>query len=485
MSANTTPALGANWRFDFDYGLLVSTASEILVSLPSGALYDFNKDTGGVFRLAGEEPDHNLTYSPAPTDAYDFTTSDDTVIHFVLIAGNYRPTTIKLRSGYIRTVAYDTATGQASSVSDNLGRSFNLVWTNGQLTSITTTAGIQINYGYKYTVSTAAGPVIDTRLLASASVVSSTQTETTSYVYEDTIYPRLLSGIIDARGVRYGTYRYDDAGRIISETHPNSADNMTFAYSGISGGASTTTVTNSLGKQTVYNFQTIAGGRRSSGTTGLASPSCPTSSRTVEYDTTTGRISKTIDEEGRATTYVRDARGQPTSMTRGFGAPEAVTTGYTYHPTLHVATQTATITLPSGALLVMNANGQYTYDPHGAFASLSANQNATDQFTYTITDGQGGTSQATVTIQIQGQNDAPVASADANTTNPQTPVSAGRGPRRSCQRYRRRTRSSRGHDDNEWHHIGRSRHGYRRQRRRHVHNQRRRLLQLRPGHRLQ
>jgi VCBS repeat-containing protein len=84
----------------------------------------------------------------------------------------------------------------------------------------------------------------------------------------------------------------------------------------------------------------------------------------------------------------------------------------------------STITLPSGALLVMNANGTYSYDPHGSFASLTAAQSATDRFTYTITDSQGGTSQATVTIQIQGQNDNPIARADTNTTNPQVPVSA-------------------------------------------------------------
>ena len=84
----------------------------------------------------------------------------------------------------------------------------------------------------------------------------------------------------------------------------------------------------------------------------------------------------------------------------------------------------STITLPSGALLVMNANGTYSYDPHGSFAALTAAQSATDTFTYTITDGQGGTSQATVTIQIQGQNDNPVARSDTNVTNPQVPVSA-------------------------------------------------------------
>ena len=83
----------------------------------------------------------------------------------------------------------------------------------------------------------------------------------------------------------------------------------------------------------------------------------------------------------------------------------------------------ATLTLPSGAHLVMQANGAYSYDPSGAFAALAASQTATDTFTYVITDGQGGTATATATIIIQGQNDAPVATSDGNTTNPQVPLS--------------------------------------------------------------
>ena len=82
----------------------------------------------------------------------------------------------------------------------------------------------------------------------------------------------------------------------------------------------------------------------------------------------------------------------------------------------------ATIALPSGAHLVMAANGTYTYDPAGVFAALSASQTATDTFTYQVSDGQGGFATATATITIQGQNDNPVAKSDGNTTNPQVAI---------------------------------------------------------------
>ena len=61
-----------------------------------------------------------------------------------------------------------------------------------------------------------------------------------------------------------------------------------------------------------------------------------------------------------------------------------------------------TITLPSGALLTVNANGSYTYNPNGAFNYLAAGQSATDSFTYTATDALGtpsNTATASITVQ--------------------------------------------------------------------------------------
>src|SRR5262249_34513385 len=47
--------------------------------------------------------------------------------------------------------------------------------------------------------------------------------------------------------------------------------------------------------------------------------------------------------------------------------------------------------------------------PNGAFISLKAGDTATDKFRYTVTDGSGAKSTATVTMTIGGQNDGPVA----------------------------------------------------------------------------
>ncbi len=87
-----------------------------------------------------------------------------------------------------------------------------------------------------------------------------------------------------------------------------------------------------------------------------------------------------------------------------------------------VATNVGTqITLASGALLTLNANGSYSYNPNAQFEALNNGDTATDSFTYTISDGVS-TDTATVTVTINGVNDAPVAVNDSATTNEDTPV---------------------------------------------------------------
>jgi VCBS repeat-containing protein len=77
-----------------------------------------------------------------------------------------------------------------------------------------------------------------------------------------------------------------------------------------------------------------------------------------------------------------------------------------------------TIHLPSGALLTVNIDGSYTYNPNGAF-NLAAGQAATDGFTYTATDALGTpTNTATVTLTIR-----PVAPTAVNDSY-ETPLNA-------------------------------------------------------------
>ncbi len=93
----------------------------------------------------------------------------------------------------------------------------------------------------------------------------------------------------------------------------------------------------------------------------------------------------------------------------------SVTTDVDGEPTDHAAG--SLIELASGATLTVNADGTYDFDPNGAFEGLGAGDEAQETFSYEISDGNGGTSTASVTITVTGVNDAPVAGDDAATTD--------------------------------------------------------------------
>jgi Ca2+-binding RTX toxin-like protein len=69
------------------------------------------------------------------------------------------------------------------------------------------------------------------------------------------------------------------------------------------------------------------------------------------------------------------------------------------------------ITLSSGALVTLNADGTFTYDPNAQFNALAVGESGTDSFTYAISDGSGLTNTASVSLSINGVNDAPSVSA--------------------------------------------------------------------------
>ena len=69
-------------------------------------------------------------------------------------------------------------------------------------------------------------------------------------------------------------------------------------------------------------------------------------------------------------------------------------------------THTFTIdTSGTAGLVVDNGDGTFSYDPNGAFDALAGGETATDSFTYTVDDGQGGVSTAVVTVTIHGADE--------------------------------------------------------------------------------
>ena len=77
--------------------------------------------------------------------------------------------------------------------------------------------------------------------------------------------------------------------------------------------------------------------------------------------------------------------------------------------------------------IIINEDGSYTYTPNGGdprVSGLKDGEKLEDIFTYTISDGKGGTSTTTVTITINGENNPPVARPDTGFT-PRDETAAG------------------------------------------------------------
>ena len=83
------------------------------------------------------------------------------------------------------------------------------------------------------------------------------------------------------------------------------------------------------------------------------------------------------------------------------------------------------ITVPgsNGGTFTILPDGSYIFDPAGQFESLGNGQTATSSIRYTISDADGATSSATLTVTVTGLNDAPVADDQRITTPEDTPIS--------------------------------------------------------------
>ena len=65
----------------------------------------------------------------------------------------------------------------------------------------------------------------------------------------------------------------------------------------------------------------------------------------------------------------------------------------------------------------LNPDGTVIYDPAGGFEDLGVGETAIETFTYTVSDGHGGTDIATVTVTVTGTNDGPVAQDDTGSVS--------------------------------------------------------------------
>ena len=93
-----------------------------------------------------------------------------------------------------------------------------------------------------------------------------------------------------------------------------------------------------------------------------------------------------------------------------------------------VLTITAVSAMSAKGAAVSLVNGNVVYNPSGvaSFQTMAAGAQTTDTFTYTISDGKGGTSTATVAMTVTGANDAAfIGNPTVSGVTEDTPVMSG------------------------------------------------------------
>ncbi|QKH39929.1 retention module-containing protein [Achromobacter denitrificans] len=81
----------------------------------------------------------------------------------------------------------------------------------------------------------------------------------------------------------------------------------------------------------------------------------------------------------------------------------------------------------NGGKFTLNADGTYTFNPGSDFQYLAAGATITTSITYTVSDAQGATDTATLTVTITGTNDVPTVTNDAQSVTEDTdPTASGK-----------------------------------------------------------
>ncbi|WP_027710326.1 RHS repeat protein [Zooshikella ganghwensis] len=152
------------------------------------------------------------------------------------------------------------------------------------------------------------------------------------YHYENEKFPFHLTGLTDANGQRYATWRYDDQGRGISSEHAEGIDKTTFSYS-----ENATTVTNPLGKKTTYFFENFYGVKKVVRVEGQATANCLAANQEYTYYDN-GLLKSKTDWKGVTTAFEYNNRGLETLRTIAVGTPSEYTIKTEWHDTLEVPT---------------------------------------------------------------------------------------------------------------------------------------------------
>ncbi|WP_316233816.1 RHS repeat-associated core domain-containing protein [Bradyrhizobium sp. SZCCHNPS2010] len=438
LSGHLRPSrLGNGWRSTFDSGAIIAS-NNVTITLPNGEVVFFSYvSSTGLYAqsyydwsqkglVVGNRSRAATLVKNASAQLYTLTTDDNT--SWVYDANGVLQSII-FQSGYTQTLTYDTA-GNNTQVTDSFGRTLQFTYTpQGLLDSMTVPGGQVYRYTFlpRYPIVGRSGPdplQMAADLFALEYVIqpdtttSATDNPRIRYHYENASFPYALTGITNEAGVRYATWTYDAKGRVLTSEHAGGIEHYSIVYD---DAANTVAVTNPLSKVAVYHYTKDARGNNIlAHIEGQPSSNCVASDSFLAYDTN-NYVTDDTDAEGRVTHYVRDSRGNPTTITRAYGTAAEQSNSYNWHATLNVPTRavepgvTTDYTWIGGLLTQVtqtdttsqtvpySTNGQtrtwtYTYTTNGQLSSVDGPLSGSGDTVFYTYDQTGAV--ATITNEV-------------------------------------------------------------------------------------
>lgn len=360
------------WRHNYEYSLTI-TSNQITAYRPDGKSYVFNllngvwvADSDVNLKLVGNSNGYSLTTDSDIVESYD---------------ANGKIISLKNRAGITHTLAYNSL-GQLASITHSNGRSLTFSFDslyrllafydpNGKL--------------YLYTYSTS-DPTQD------LTQVKYPDQSYKTYVYNESSYvgtsfPHALTGIVDEKGNRFATFKYDAYYRGISTEHAGGAEKVSISY-----GNGNSTITDALNTASTTNYQIVNGVIKNSGVTQAAGAGSAASTNSRTFDAN-GNVTGITDFNGNLSCYAYDTtRNLETARIEGL-APGSV-----------CPSNLASYTLPTGSsarkvltqwhstyrlpvqIVEANQTSSFNYDANGNLLQKTITDTNTQQsrvWTYT------------------------------------------------------------------------------------------------------
>lgn len=461
-----THGIGWGWTHFYSSRLTLSpTGKTISAARSDGKILVF-RYFGGVWTPDADISDTLVQFTDAsgnPT-GWRYTVAVDNSVE------TYDPTgkllSIVDRTGLPQTLTYTdgTAGSNGGYVLDASGNPTITALPAGLLLRVTDAYGRILNFGYDaysriVKLTDPSGGVITYGYDAQNNLVSVQYPDGRSKTYhynepENTSgadLPHALTGITDENGDRYATYRYDSQGRAYDEDHGGPVDHFNLAYTtDASGNPVSTTVTDPIGTQRTYNFQTVLGVVKSTGVSQPGGSGCSAASSAVTYDAN-GNIASRADFNGHQTCYAYDlTRNLETARVEGLASGSSCPTSLaTYTPAPNSAERKILTQWDTSFRLptkVTEAGRETTtvYDSHGNVTSLSIKDLASGQ---TRTWTTAYTYHATVPgVLVQKIEDGPrIDVADLTTTDYYAPDESCVGDPLGCRGQVKQVTNALGH----------------------------------------